>query len=217
MDADSFRDAVAAAKQTELDRLGSSKRLVAVTGADLSTGTVLERAAASEAAAAEAFDALAAASSDPAAVEAFESFAATEREHFERVTEELEDGGNDDGDDAGVSAEPGAVHDALRDRDDDASRAGAVVGRGLVADRTLAQFVGFFVNDADEARASLFRDLRSDTGDDTDEAVELVASLCDSESDWERARTAAEAAVDAAYEEYVAALNEMGVDAKSVC
>jgi len=207
MDADSFRGAVAAAKQTELDRLGSSKRLVAVTGADLSTGTVLERAAASEAAAADAFAALADASEGDAA-ETFDALAATERDHYDRVAEELGEG---------VSAEAGAIHDCLREHDDAISRAGATVGRGLVADRTLAQFVGFFVNDADEARASLFRDLRSDTDRDTDEAVELVASLCESASDWERARAAAEAAVDAAYDEYVAALNEMGVDAKSVC
>lgn len=209
MDADSFRDAVETRTQTELDRLGSSKRLVAVTGADLSTETVLERAAASEAAAAETFDALAAASDDPAAVEAFESFAATEREHYERVTNELGDGD--------VPAEPGAVHDVLREQAEAVSRAGAVVGRGLVADRTLAQFVGFFVNDADETLADCFRDLRRDTDADTDEAVALLASVCEGDDDWERAAAAAEAAVDAAYEEYVDALNELGVDAKSVC
>ncbi|MDH5021508.1 rubrerythrin family protein [Halobacterium rubrum] len=209
MDADSFRDAVEARTQTELDRLGSSKRLVAVTGADLSTETVLERAAASEAAAAETFDVLAAASDDPAAVETFESFAATEREHYERVTADLDDGD--------VAAEPGAVHDVLREQTDDVTRAGTVVGRGLVADRTLAQFVGFFVNDADETLADRFRDLRRDTDDDTDEAVALLASVCEGDDDWGRAAEAAEAAVDAAYEEYVAALNELGVDAKSVC
>jgi len=207
MDADSFRDAVEAAKQTELDRLGSSKRLVAVTGADLSPETVLERAAASEAAAAEAFWALADASESEAAV-AFETFAETECDHYDRVVDDL---GED------VDAEAGAVHDFLREQDDAVARAGATVGRGLVADRTLAQFVGFFVNDADEARADLFRDLRRDTDDDTDEAVALLASLCESEADWERAEAAATAAVDAVYEEYVAALNEMGVDAKSVC
>ncbi|SEW04227.1 rubrerythrin family protein [Halobacterium jilantaiense] len=207
MDADSFRDAVVTATQTELDRLGSSKRLVAVTGADLSPETVLERAAASEAAAAETFWALADASEGDAA-ETFETLAETECDHYDRVVDDL---GED------VDADAGAVHEFLREQGDAVSRAGATVGRGLVADRTLAQFVGFFVNDADEARADLFRDLRRDTEDDTDEAVALLASLCETEADWERAEAAATAAVDAVYEEYVAALNEMGVDAKSVC
>ena len=207
MNADSFRDAVETTRQTELDRLGSSKRLVAVTGADLSSETVLERAAASEAAAAETFGALADAREGDARA-TFEALAETEREHYDRVVEDL---GED------VAAEPGAVHDFLREQGDAVSRAGATVGRGLVADRTLAQFVGFFVNDADETRANCFRDLREDTDDDTDEAVALLASRCETESDWERAEAAATDAVDAVYEAYVAALNEMGVDAKSVC
>jgi hypothetical protein len=207
MDADSFPDAVEAAKQTELDRLGSSKRLVAVTGADLSPDTVLERAAASEAAAASVFADLADASEDEAA-ETFASLAETERDHYETVTDEL-------GEDA--AAEAGAVHALLREQDDAVSRAGATVGRGLVADRTLAQFVGFFVNDADEARADLFRGLRGDTRRDTDRALELLASHCDSDGDWERAEAAATGAIQAAYDEYVAALGELGVDAKSVC
>ena len=207
MDADSFRDAVETAKQTELDRLGSSKRLVAVTGADLSPETVLERAAASEAAAADVFTELAEASEGDAA-ETFEALAATERDHYETVTADL---GVD------VSAEAGAVHDFLREQNDAISRAGATVGRGLVADRTLAQFVGFFVNDADESLADRFRDLRGDTRRDTDRALELLEDACESDDDWERAEAAATAAVQSVYDEYVAALNEMGVDAKSVC
>jgi len=211
MDADSFRDAVEATVQTELDRLGSSKRLVAVTGADLSPQTVLARAAASEAAAADVFADLAAASEADGAESAAETFAAlaeTEREHFDRVTEELGDE---------VDAEPGAVHEFLREQDDVVSRTGAIVGRGLVADRTLAQFVGFFVNDADETRADLFRDLRDDTRRDTDRALDVLDAHCESDADWARAEDAAVGAVEAAYDEYVAALNEMGVDAKSVC
>lgn len=207
MDADSFLDAVETAKQTELDRLGSSKRLVAVTGADLSPETVLERAAASEVAAADVFAVLADHSEGDTA-ETFAALAETERDHYEQVTEEL-------GDD--VDAEEGAVHEFLREQDDEISRAGATVGRGLVADRTLAQFVGFFVNDADEARAGLFRDLRGDTRRDSDRALELLEGICGSEADWERAEAAATGAIQAAYEEYVAALDDMGVDAKSVC
>jgi hypothetical protein len=207
MNADSFLDAVETAKQTELDRLGSSKRLVAVTGADLSPDTVLERAAASEAAAASAFADLADASEGDAA-ETFETLAETERGHYETVTTEL---GED------VAAEEGAVHEFLREQADVVSRSGAAVGRGVVADRTLAQFVGFFVNDADEARADLFRDLRGDTRRDTDRALELLESHCESEDDWTRAETAATGAIQVAYDEYVDALGVLGVDAKSVC
>ena len=207
MDAESFTDAVEAANQSELDRLGSSKRLVAVTGADLSPETVLARAAASEAAAASVFADLADASEGDAA-EAFAALAETERDHYDRVTDEL---GED------VDAEAGAVHAFLREQGDPVSRAGATVGRGLVADRTLAQFVGFFVNDADESRADRFRGLRDDTRRDTDRALDLLEAHCESGDDWERAEAAATGAVQAAYEEYVAALDEMGVDAKSVC
>ncbi|MDL0140238.1 rubrerythrin family protein, partial [Halobacterium salinarum] len=107
--------------------------------------------------------------------------------------------------------------DYLRERPDDTTRLGAVVGRGLVADRTLAQFVGFFVNDAAHDRADLFRDLRRDTSADTADAAAALASCCDGDDDWARAADAAADAVDAAYQEYVAALNGMGVDAKSVC
>lgn len=207
MNADDFRDAVETDRATELDRLGSSKRLVAVTGADLATETVLRSAAESEAAAASVFEEWAA-DSDGAASEAFEEWAATEREHYERVAGEL---GED------VAAEPGAVHDYLREQTDTVTRAGAAVGRGLVAGRTLSQFVGFFVNDADQPRATLFRELKADTESDSAAAADLLASVCESDDEWERAEDAAVGAIDAAYEEYVDALNEMGVDAKSVC
>jgi hypothetical protein len=207
MDADTFRDTVETGMQTELDRLGSSKRLVAVTGADLSTDTVLERAAASEAAAASVFAGWAATASGDAA-DAFDALAETEREHYDRVTAEL-------GDD--TPAEEGAVHDFLREQDDAVTRAGAAVGRGLVADRTLTQFVGFFVNQADEGRADLFRDLKTDTRADTDRALALLETTAGSPSDWERAEDAAHGAVQAAYDEYVATLEGLGVDAKSVC
>ena len=207
MDADDFRDTVEAANATRLDRLGSSKRLVAITGADLSEDTVLRAAAASEAAAADVFEAWAADASDEAA-ETFETFAARERDHYDRVASEL---GED------VPADPGAVHDYLRGQTDTVTRAGAVVGRGLVATRTLTQFVSFFVNNADEDRADLFRELKRETSEDADSAVELLATACETDDDWERAEAAASGAIDAAYEEYVAALEGMGVNAKSVC
>lgn len=221
MDVDDFRAAVEAAKGTELNRLGSSKRLVAITGADLSVETVLRRAAASEAAAAAVFEdwvddseSVDNGEGEGKAAETFGALAETERQHYERVTDEL---GEDGGAEEDVGAEEGAVHDFLREQTDPISRAGAVVGRGLVAERTLTQFVGFFVNKADRGRADLFRDLKDETSEDTGAAIDLLASVCESEDDWERAEDAAVGTIDAAYAEYVDALESMGVDAKSVC
>lgn len=207
MDAADFRETVETENGTRLDRLGSSKRLVAITGADLSEDTVLRAAAASEAAAVDVFEAWAA-DGDGDAAETFELFADHERDHYDRVTAELGDE---------VSAESGAIHDYLREQTDTVARAGAAVGRGLVASRTLTQFVGFFVNNADETRADLFRDLKRETSEDANAAAELLAVHCERDADWERAGEAASGAIDAAYEEYVAALDEMGVNAKSVC
>lgn len=208
MDADDFRARVEADRQTELDRLGSSKRLVALTAATLEDETVLRTAAASEAAAAALFEAWAADASG-AAAETFEAFAERERDHCERVTAELDDGE--------VDAEPGALHDYLRSLDTTVERAGGVVGRGLVAERTLTQFVGYFVNEADEQRANLFRDLQAETQSDTEQALSLLPDAAEGDADWERALDAALGAIDAAYEEYVDALESMGVSAKSVC
>ncbi|WP_336034638.1 rubrerythrin family protein [Halobacterium yunchengense] len=207
MDADDFPARVETERQTELDRLGSSKRLVALTAATLDDETVLCTAAASEAAAASVF-ADWAADADGDAADAFAAMADTERDHYGRVAGELG---------ADVDAEEGAVHEFLRDLDATVERAGGVVGRGLVADRTLTQFVSYFVNQADEARADLFRDLTAETAADTERAVDLLAAAADSDEDWERALEAAVGAVDAAYEEYVDALEAVGVDAKSVC
>ncbi|MCD2198442.1 rubrerythrin family protein [Halobacterium sp. KA-4] len=207
MNVDDFRDDVAAAVETELDRLGSSKRLVALTDASLDDETVLRAAATSEAAAADVFAAWAADATGDAA-ETFAAFAERERDHYERVAAEL---GED------PDADPGAVHDYLRDLDDTVERAGGVVGRGLVAERTLAQFVSYFVNSADEARADLFRELRTDTDADTEAALSLLADAAADEADVERARAAAIEVVNVAYEEYVEALESMGVNAKSVC
>ncbi|MGB9963806.1 rubrerythrin family protein [Halobacterium sp. CBA1126] len=207
MDVDDFRADVAAEAETELDRLGSSKRLVALTAASLDDESVLRAAAASEAAAADVFAAWATDASGDAA-ETFAAFAERERDHYERVAAEL---------DADVDADPGAVHDHLRDVEGTVERAGAVVGRGLVAERTLAQFVSYFVNEADEQRADLFRDLRAETEEDTDAAIALLADAAAGEDDVERAKEAAVAVVDVAYEEYVDALESMGVNAKSVC
>lgn len=209
MDAGDFQASIETERQTELDRIGSSKRLVALTDATLDDETVLRAAAASEAAAAVVFEEWAA-DADGDAREAFASFANHEREHCERICDEL-------GDDVDVDADPGAVHETLRGVESTVERAGGMVGRGLVAECTLTQFVSYFVNQADEQRADLFRDLKDETQSDTGAAVDLLESAADGDDDWEVALAAALEVVDAAYEEYVDALESMGVNAKSIC
>jgi len=85
-----------------------------------------------------------------------------------------------------------------------------LVGLPLVLDRLFLQGISFFVNEADEARADLFRDLRETTDGIRDSAADL-------DVDEERARNAASAVVTAAYDEYVDRLEAMGFDPKPIC
>lgn len=210
MDAAGFRDAVESAAQTELDRLGSSKLLVGLTDADLSEDAVLRVAADSEAAAAAVFEDWAEEESTEALSEAFASVAAAERDHLDRVLAELDD------------YEPsgsGAMHDHLRQQDEATERIGAgFVGRGLVALRTHTQLISFFVNEPDERLADLFRDLKSDTDDQIDTGTELLGDMAgDDEDVWDPAKFAAVSTIHVAYEEYADALENMGINPKSVC
>jgi hypothetical protein len=210
MDASTVRDAVEREKRSELDRLGSSKYLIALTDADLSESTILRAVAESEYLAGETFAALAAGEADDRAREAFERVAEQEREHYERVCERL-----------GERPEPdhaGAVHGYLREREDAVARVGgALVGRPLVSLRAHTQVVSFYVNEADEAGANLFRELKTETTDELDLGVDVLADVCETDEDVERARATAEYVVQLAYDEYADSLTELGVNPKSVC
>ena len=211
MDADSFADAVKAAKATELDRLGSQQSLVALTDADLDAEAVLRAAALSEATARETFAAWAETESDDAAREAFADLADREADHYERVVAEL-----DGGEGTAVADDPiDPMHERLRDLDATVERAAGLVARSLVADRTLLQVVNFFVNEADRDRADLFRELREDTAEAVATGAELLARH--SEDDRERARETAEAVVQVAYDDYAETLDGMGLDPKPIC
>lgn len=201
-----FVETVQDTEATALDRLGSDKYLVAATVADLTTEAVLATVAATAASGRDTFAAWADDAADPAAA-AFAAWADAERDHYERVVAEL-DGDVDPG---------GASHDALQSETGTAARAGAVVGRGLVADRTCLQVVNFFVNEADSTRADLARELRSDANDQVDDAASLLEEVSASDDDWEAAETAAVDVIDAAYDEYVAGCEELGLDPKPVC
>jgi hypothetical protein len=213
MDGSQFRGAIEEAKGTQLGRLGSSQLLVALTDATLEAEAVLEVAAHSECAARETFRAWAADESDDAAREAFERVAAQEDDHLERVLDAMDDPDTFEPDD-----EPGPMHAYLRGREETIDRvAGGMVGRPLVSVRTHTQVVSFFVNEVDERRADLFRDLKTDTEALVEEATGLLDERCAGDEDWDRATAVAEYVIQVAYDDYADALAGMGLNPKMVC
>jgi hypothetical protein len=210
MDGDTFRESVEESKRTELDRLGSSKLLIALTDARIERSRVLEVAAHSEHAARETFRAWAADESHPAARAAFEAVAEQEDTHLERVLDAL--------DGTVELADGGPMHAYLRGREDTVERvASGMVGRPLVSVRAHNQIIGFFVNEADEAGADLFRDLKAETRDVVDDGVALLDELCEDDTDWERAEMVAEYVIQVAYDDYADSLTEMGLGVKDIC
>ena len=211
MDANDFQSTIEASMAVELDRLGSSKLLVALTDADLSEATVLRIAAESERAAMETFERWA---DDEAQTDAGQLFAECreqERDHYERIADLLE--GEFEGD--GGPVDP--MHDCLRSLESTIDRLGGLVGRALVGGQTQLQLVSFFVNEGDERRADCFRELRAETAAQGDRAAELLETVCDGSEDWEQARRAAEAVIDVAYDAYADSLDDLGLDPKPIC
>ncbi|WP_415379307.1 rubrerythrin family protein [Halosimplex sp. TS25] len=211
-------DAVREERATELDRLGSDKYLIAATDADLERAPVLRTVAESAASGRGTFERWAEEEvGDPAS--AFETAAEREGDHFRRVVESLAALPNDDADAAAtIDADDDPLHAALAETDGTVERlAACFVGRPLVADRTRLQAINFFVNEADEGRAELIRDLRSGAQARLQEGIGLIDSTCETDSDWEHAERGAVRVIDAAYDDYVGALEAMGVDPKPVC
>lgn len=187
--------------RTELDRLGSEKALLALTGADLSTETVLATVMGRGAAVATLFREWASEESDPAAA-AFAAAADRLEGHCTQVEVEIEPLD----DDAAVAA--------LRDIDGTTERVAAgLVAWPLVRDRTLLQAVSFFVNEADGRRADMVRSFREATADGRDEGMAVLDALDGDEAAVE----AATAFVRAVYDDYAERLHEMGMDPKPVC
>ncbi|AGB33038.1 hypothetical protein C488_10321 [Natrinema pellirubrum DSM 15624] len=211
MDADEFEAAVAESMATELERLGSSKRLVALTDADLTETQVLRAAADSERVAAATLAAWADDEDHAGATDIFAEFRTQERDHCDRITDLLEDDHEGDAE----SVDP--MHAELRSLESTAARLGGLVGRALVGDRTHLQVVSFFVNEGDESRADLFRELRSETVAQGERAAALLTEVCADDADWNEARDAAEAVIGAAYDAYAGSLDELGIDPKPIC
>jgi hypothetical protein len=209
MHPDDFADAVAKEKATELDRLGSQQLLISLTDAELEPHAVLTAAAGSEHIAAETLDGWAEKADDERARAAFERLADQERRHYDRVVAELDEF------EPGDAIDP--MHDFLRGLDDDIERGGGLVGRSLVADRTLLQVVSFFINEADERRTDVFRGLRTDTQQNVADGVSLLSDRCEDDEDWNRAFDAATETVQTAYDDYADTLTGMGLDPKPIC
>ncbi|OLZ41873.1 rubrerythrin family protein [Natrinema saccharevitans] len=211
MDADGFRDAVEESMATELERLGSSKRLVALTDADLSEERVLRSAADSEYTAAKTLEGWADEADHDGAREAFAEFGEQERDHYDRIADLLE--GDHEFETDGIDP----MHAELRSLESTAARLGGLAGRALVGDRTHLQVVSFFVNEGDESRADCFRELRTETVAQGERAAALLAEITADEGEWDEARAAAEAVIDAAYGAYADSLDELGLDPKPIC
>jgi len=203
MDSEALLADLEASTRTELDRLGSEKALLALTDADLSTETVLARAMGRDAAVADVLRSWAEEADEPTA-SAFA--AATDRldDHCAQVDVEPVVDGED------------AAADALRAVDGTAERVAAgLVAYPLVRDRTLLQVISFFINEADERRADLFRSFREATEASREEGLDTLETVADDEAD--AAVAAASEFVTAVYEDYADRLRAMGMDPKPVC
>ncbi|WP_265110298.1 rubrerythrin family protein [Halosolutus halophilus] len=211
MDAADFQREIEDSMATELDRLGSSNLLVALTDADLTEATVLRTAADSERAAMETFGTWAADEDHAEARDVFADFREQERDHYDRVVAML-DGEHDVDDAAG-----GPMHDRLRAFETTATRLGGVVARSLIGERTHLQVVSFFINEGDERRADRFRELRAETSAQGDRASSLLEAVCDGRDDRDRAVTAAEDVIDDAYGAYADSMDDLGLDPRSIC
>jgi hypothetical protein len=210
MNTSDLRESVETAKETELDRLGSSKLLLALTDAELDRESVLRAAAQSELAARETFSVWAADEAHDAAADLFTDVVDQEQRHYERVVDLL-----------GEEIEPpgsGPMHGYLRGREGTVERlAGGLLGRTLVSDRTHLQVVSFFVNEADETAADVFRELRTETREAQKRGLELLGTVCETDEDWETAEAVAKYVIQLAYDDYTDVLVGMGVDPKPIC
>jgi len=206
MTPEDFLDAVRDETRTPLSRLGSSKSLYADTAGEMEPDAVVAAAIADERAAAQTFETWAEDTDGPLG-DAFADAATVAREH----ADELESATDAE------SPEASTMYAALADLDGTVARLGGFVGRSLVTKKKADQRTGFFVGQADPQTSRLFRGFADDIDAQIEQASDLLAGQCDSDSDWETAEEAAVEIVEAAYDEYVETLEGMGVNPKDVC
>jgi len=200
MDAGATIDAVRDRTETERNRLGSDKALIAATDATLEADAVLAAAAARESGVATTLDQWATEADSDVATQ-FEAAATAAAERADRL-------------DVAAGDADGFIG-YLETVDGTARRVGAgLVAAPLVADRFYLQVVSFFINEADEGRADTFREIRQEASAlaDGETALERL-----SESERETAAAAATEAIEAAYDDYAETLEAMGLDPKPIC
>lgn len=201
MDSADTIEAVLETAATELDRLGSDKLLIAVTGATLEPDAVRGAATTRERALAESLDDWAGDEADETVAAIFETAAAAAADRADRIDATA------DGTDA--------LTEHFETVEGTAARVGAgLVAAPLVADRFYLQVVNFYVNEPDEASADRFRDIRTDAAS-LDRAQDALDAL--SADQREQARDAAVAAIEAVYGDYAETLESMGLDPRPVC
>ncbi|KAB1197687.1 MULTISPECIES: transcription antitermination protein [Haloferax] len=198
-----FLDSLRDDHETPLSRLGSSKALFAVTGGDMNGDAVRSAAAAEAAAATDLFDSWVATESNDDAADLFSDLADTAREHAETVAA-----------DADTDADAPAIYAVLDEFETTDERLGGALARALVSLKAVEQMVGFFIGDADPKAANTFRTLKTDLQAQLDTLEDAVDELA---GDEDAARDAADAVVEAAYDEYVETLEGMGIKPKNVC
>ncbi len=211
MDGAALLERVREDNETELTRLGSDKSLLAATEARLETDAVLVTAAATLAAASDTVSEWAQTATSDAAEQALQATASRLSDAHEDVAAELT--GDENTDDIAAVDVPFV---SLAGESDIDRVAAATIALPLVLDRLFLQSVSFFVNEADNACADRFRDLRGMTEDILVDGQEALDALC-AEDDWDDAATAATATIDAAYADYVSRLDAMGFDPKPIC
>jgi len=208
MDPQAFVDAVREDNKTPLSRLGASKALYADTGGEMDDEAVLAAAGDRAHHAAETLEGWADDESADAVADLFATAAETERDHAETVGDEH--GDYEPGD-------PPAVQTHLRTVEGTVERVGALVGWALAAGNNADQVVGYFVGQASPMTASTFREVSDDFDGHVEGASEVLATVCESDDDWERAREAAGETIAADYDDYFETLEELGVNPKPVC
>lgn len=193
MDTDDFVETIRDENRTALSRLGSSKALYALTGGEMEPDAV------TTAAVTLADDAVAVLENWDG--EPFAEAADATADHRTSVDGDAEAG------------ESYAVTAALANADGTTERLGAFVGWTLVLEKLTEQCTGFFTGQADPMTASTFREYGGTLADLRGVALEALADA----DDREAAASAATEVIQAAYEEYVDVLEDLGVNPKPVC
>lgn len=196
MDSQEFVETVTDEHATALSRLGSSKALYAITDGEMESDAVRTGAADRAHYAAET---VAEWDGDVAT-----AVAETATKHYESITSGLDDH---------TPGDRPALFDVLAQLDDESGRLGGLVGWALVTTKTNDQLTGFFVGQADPQTAQTFREMGTDVEEIQSDALDALAET----GEWERAADAAGEVLQAAYEEYVETLEDLGVNPKPVC